>query len=114
MVGPYWNIAVKQLLENQNRISLETVLLYNFLNKETRIIKYSKGSFVSTKSTLDKFDNPRSFSHGSSNALSVDTEYPLVCMGIHNNNITNQNWWLAGQIINPPEETLNQMFKFKK
>jgi len=114
MVGPYWNIAVKQLLENQNRISLETVLLYNFLNKETRIIKYSKGSFVSTKSTLDKFDNPRSFSHGSSNALSVDTEYPLVCMGIHDNNITNQNWWLAGQSLNIPEDQLNQMFKFKK
>jgi hypothetical protein len=114
MVGPYWNIAVKQLLENQNRISLETVLLYNFLNKETRIIKYSKGSFVSTKSTLDKFDNPRSFSHGSSNALSVDTEYPLVCMGIHNNNITNQNWWLAGQSLNIPKDQLNQMFKIKE
>ena len=114
MVGPYWNVAVKQLLENHKRISLETVLLYNFLNKETRIIKFPKGSFVSTKSTLDKFDNPRSFSHGSSNALSIDTEYPLVCMGIHDNNITNQNWWPAGQIINLPEETLNQMFKFKK
>ena len=114
MVGPYWNVAVKQLLEDQDRVSLETVLLYNFLNKETRMIKYSKGSFVSTKSTLDKFDNPRGFSHGSSNALSVDTEYPLVCMGVHDNNITNQNWWPAGRPINLEKDTFDQMFKIKR
>jgi hypothetical protein len=110
MVGPHWNSVIKQLLEKQNRISLETVLLYNFLNKETKILKFSKGSFVSTKSTLDKFDNPRGFPHGNSNALSVDTDYPLVCMGIHDNNITNHNWWSAGNSYSLNEEEFNQMF----
>ena len=114
MVGSYWNTAVKQLLDNQTRISLETVLLYHFINKEKRIIKFSKGSFVSTKSLLNNFDNPRSFPHGNSNALSVDTEYPLVCMGIHDNNITNQNWWPAGRPFPLEENVFNQMFKIKK
>jgi len=114
MVGPYWNVVVKQLLENQNRISLETVLLYNFINKETRIIKYSKGSFISTISNLDNWDNPRSFPHGDSNAFSVDTEYPLVCMGIHDNNVTNHNWWPAGRPYPLDPKIFDQMFKIKK
>ena len=114
MVGPYWNVAVKQLLKENKRISLETVLLYNFINKEKRIIKFSKGSFVSTKSNLDNWDNPRSFQHGNSNALSVDTDYPLVCMGIHNNNVTNQNWWSAGKPIQIQDDIFNQMFKIKE
>jgi len=114
MVGPYWNVAVKKLLGENKRISLETVLLYNFLSKETKIIKFHKGSFVSTLSTLDNFDNPRSFSHNDSGALSVDTDYPLVCMGIHDNNITNQNWWPAGRPYPLNEEIFNQMFIFDK
>ena len=114
MVGPYWNIAVKSSSKNNKRISLETVLLYNFLNEEKRIIKYSKGSFVTTNSTLDNFENPRSFSHGQSNAVSIDTEYPLVCMGIHDNNIMNQHWWPAGRPYPLEEEIFNQMFKIRK
>jgi len=117
MVGPYWNVAVKQMLSLENnvkRVSLETVLLYNFINEETRVIKFSKGSFVSTISKLDNWDNPRSFPHGSSEALSVDTEYPLVCMGIHDNNVTNQNWWPAGARVNIEKNQFNQMFKIKR
>ena len=110
MVGPYWNIAVKELLKDNNRISLETVLLYNFLTDETKIIKWHKGSFVSTKSTLDKFDNPRSFPHGDSNAASIDTDYPLVCMGIHNSNITNHNWWRGAKAYPLEKDIFNQMF----
>lgn len=114
MVGPYWNTAVRKLLESNKRISLETCLLYNLLNKETKIIKYNKGSFVSTKSTLTNFDNPRGFSHNDSGALSVDTEYPLVCMGIHDSNITNHNWWPSAQPYPLEEHIFNQMFKIKK
>ena len=114
MVGPYWNIAVKELLKDNNRISLETVLLYNFLTDETKIIKWPKGSFVSTKSTLDEFDNPRSFPHGDSNATSIDTDYPLVCMGIHDNNITNHNWWNGARFYPLEKDIFNQMFIINK
>ena len=114
MVGPEWNKIVKQLLKNHNRISLETVLLYNFLNKETRIINWEKGSFVSTKSTLDNFDNPRSFQHSHSGATQIHTDYPLTCMGIHDNNITNHNWWPAGRPYPLDKEIFNQMFKTKE
>tara|TARA_R110000822_G_scaffold252329_1_gene378991 strand:+ start:1039 stop:1788 length:750 start_codon:yes stop_codon:yes gene_type:complete len=114
MVGPHWNVAVKNLLVDHKRISLETCLLYNLLNKETKLIKFSKGSFVSTKSTLNNFDNPRGFSHNDSNAISIDTDYPLVCMGIHDNNVTNHNWWGAGKPHPLEEEIFNQMFKIKK
>lgn len=114
MVGPYWNSVVKQLLEDNKRISLETVLLYNFINKEKRIIKFHKGSFVSTKSTLNKFDSPRSFAHGDANAAEIDSDYPLVCMGIHNNNVTNHNWWPAGRVYSLNEGEFDQMFKIKE
>lgn len=114
MVGPLWNSSLKELHKNHSRISLETVLLYNILTKETRIINWDRGSFVSTYSSLDNFDNPRSFSHGNSNATQIQTDYPLVCMGIHDNNITNHNWWPAGHSYPLEKEIFNQMFKIKQ
>tara|TARA_R110000772_G_scaffold38885_5_gene91474 strand:- start:27 stop:755 length:729 start_codon:yes stop_codon:yes gene_type:complete len=114
MVGPNWNNIVKQTLEANKRVSLETVMLYNFINKETKIINWDRGSFISTKSTLDNFDNPRSFQHGNSNAAQIQTDYPLVCMGIHDNNVTNHNWWGAGRSYPLDAEIFNQMFKIKR
>lgn len=114
MVGPLWNQTIKELHKNYNRVSLETVLLYNFLTKETKIINWNRGSFVSTKSTLDNFDNPRSFPHGESNATQIHTDYPLVCMGIHDNNVMNHNWWPGAQPLHLEKEVFNQMFKIKE
>lgn len=114
MVGPNWNLIVKQQLQNYPRISLETVLLYNFFTKETKIINWNRGSFISTKSTLDNFDNPRSFPHGESDAAQIHTDYPLVCMGIHDNNITNHNWWSGARPCHLEKDIFNQMFKIKE
>jgi hypothetical protein len=114
MVGPNWNNIVKQTLETNKRVSLETVMLYNFINEETRIINWDRGSFISTKSTLDNFDNPRSFQHGNSNSTQIQTDYPLVCMGIHDNNVTNHNWWGAGRPYPLDAKIFNQMFKIKR
>jgi len=115
MVGPHWNTVVKQALKNKDRISLENVLLFNFITKETKILNWKKGSFVSTKSTLDNFDNPRAFSHNTAvNTTPVITDYPLVCMGIHDNNTTNHNWWPAGNPYPLEDDIFNQMFKISK
>lgn len=117
MVGPLWNQSVKQTLnslQDNNIISLENVLLYNFLNKETRIIKWRKGSFLTTKSTIDNFYNPRMVTHNEVDSTAVNTSYPLTCMGIHDNNITNHNWWSAAHPYPLEKETFNQMFKIKE
>ena len=114
MVGPLWNETLKKLHATHTRVSLESVLLYNFITEEKKIINWDRGSFVSTISSLDDYDNPRSFPHGESKATQVRTNYPLVCMGIHNNNVMNHNWWPAGKLINIEDSNFDQLFKIKK
>lgn len=114
MVGIHWNSTVKNLMKENDKISLETVLLYNFLNKQTRLIKFERGSFVTVKSTINNYLNARYRSHTHVNALSINTDYPLVCMGIHDNNVTNHNWWPAGKKYPLSPNVLDQMFKIKE
>ena len=53
-------------------------------------------------------------SHNKVNSTAVNTSYPLTCMGIHDNNITNHNWWSAGNPYPLEDSVFNQMFKINK
>ena len=116
MVGPMWNQIVKQSLSSieDNIISLENVLVYNFLTEETKILNWKKGSFLTTKSTLDDFYNPRMLSHNEVDATVINTSYPVTCMGVHDNNVTNHNWWPACTPYPLEPEVFDQMFKIKR
>jgi hypothetical protein len=114
LVGTHYNYIVKQALTDYKRISLESTLIYNFITNEMKLMRFHKGSFVSIKSTLDNWDNPREYSHHDiPNSVPVITDNPIVGIGVHDKNITNHRWWEAGRPVKFQPEDFNQLFNIK-